>query len=100
MRRTPLVFLLLVTTLPMMSVGARRARAEIAEAVIPAALSLDQALALFRQHGRACNSKKGFDAVLDRSLRSQLLQPDTRGFVESLVAAESFECFRRQQRAA
>jgi cobalt-zinc-cadmium efflux system outer membrane protein len=51
MRRTPLVFLLLVTTLPMMSVGARRARAEIAEAVIPAALSLDQALALFRQHG-------------------------------------------------
>ncbi|HZL17824.1 MAG TPA: TolC family protein [Polyangia bacterium] len=51
MRRPPLVFLLLVTTLPMMSVGTRRAHAEIAEVVIPPALSLDQALALFRQHG-------------------------------------------------
>src|SRR5580698_1209512 len=51
MRRPPLVLLLLVTTLPVMATGAGRARAEIAEVVIPPALSLDQALALFRQHG-------------------------------------------------
>ena len=51
MRRPQLFWLLWVTTLLAVAPGMRRARAEIDEVVIPPALLLDDALALFRKHG-------------------------------------------------
>jgi outer membrane protein, heavy metal efflux system len=51
MRRPQLVLLLWTTTLLVVMGRIRETRAENAEVVIPPVLSLDQALALFRQHG-------------------------------------------------
>jgi len=52
MCRPTLVLFLWTVTLPLVATGIQQARAEeAAEVVIPPALSIDQALALFRKHG-------------------------------------------------
>ncbi len=51
MRRSQLVPLLWVIALLVVGPGIRRASAEVDQVVIPPALSLDDALALFRRHG-------------------------------------------------
>jgi cobalt-zinc-cadmium efflux system outer membrane protein len=83
MRVPPFVRRLLTATLVLMASQVRPARAEIPEVVIPAALSLDEALALFRKHG--------FDLIIaDAQIESAGGDLTAAGAIANPVASGGF----------